>query len=316
VNAGGVVVGTARRLVRVGGTDSTRTEWKAAYWSQGTGLRLVAGLDVLIDINDNGVGVGTLTTAEGVRSYQWNGFTTVELGAFNVTALSGNGTAVGYTTQDQPRRVDAVRATPGNVLPFPGFGGMPAGSYAADVQGDIVVGTVGMQWLEAFVWTPAAGAQRLFADDHESIASAVNASGTIVGWSGELRGAFRRAPGGQIEALQALPGAPTHWGRTCAWGVSNVGVAVGISDSPTGRRAVKWLQDGTLVELGAGYPRAINDAGLIAGNQQPFGGHVIVWLPDGRRFPLGGPDGTVGEPSDWLPGSAPGPPASSMSGPC
>jgi probable HAF family extracellular repeat protein len=155
------------------------------------------------------------------------------------------------------------------------------------VVGDAYLSVDGQEVYHAVRWDAAGKATDLgvLPGDLFSMAKAVNASGVVIGESHTAgyasSHAVRWAANGAMTQLASLPGADA----TYANAIADDGTVVGFS----GDKPVKWLPDGTLVELprlGAGYNAAqmITDSGLISGYSA---GHLVRWSPEGTITDLG-----------------------------
>ena len=317
LNEAGVVVGRAQRMWLPTPGD-TVWQTRAAMWTQQGGLEVLplpAGFDEAYakDVNDAGQ---ILVTAVDTPSYTysahlWHDDTWTALGDFHPVALGEDGTVVGYRVEDY--RHIPVRLAPGGALEdldaMLGIGACGAARQAAprDVAGDIVVGNTldnGVAMHSEAVAVIGSEASLLFTEcgfPPQSTAEGVNASGWIVGWNGATTTAYLRKPGEEPQSLGALPGHTDSWGVSCAFEVSDDGWIAGSSHGPEGTHAVRWTPAGQIQDLGRGTALEINDAGMAVGAQTyaPVG-PVVVWLTDGTRIELAGPNGTPGT-DDWRP---------------
>ena len=321
VNGDGVVVGTANRKRELGEGD-TVWEVRVATWTQAGGLHVLPlpdGVDAAmgVDVNDAGqvLAVAVDTPSYTFSAHLWSGGGWSPLGMFYPTALGEDGTVVGFWRENPSAQINLpVRVAAGGTketideLLVTGSCGVTTTAIPKDVSGGVVVGNTQIQgsgyWLEA-VALEASSATLLFGTEechlsNESTADGVNESGWIVGWSGGLTTAYVQKPGSPPVSLGALPGYTDHWGVSCAYGVSDAGWIAGSSYGPSGDHAVRWNPAGEIEDLGLGLAFAVNDDGMTVGLPEVGGYYdpAVVWLPDGTRLELGGPNGTVGE-LDW-----------------
>jgi len=112
--------------------------------------------------------------------------------------------------------------------------------------------------------------------------SAINDEGEIVGYGWANREVDNHAVLwriGTVIDLGTLGGTQSE-----AEAINNRRQIVGTSETASDSEAPVWhaflWHDGRMVDLGSGYPVAINDRGQIIGNSGPYGGHARVWLPN------------------------------------
>jgi probable HAF family extracellular repeat protein len=112
--------------------------------------------------------------------------------------------------------------------------------------------------------------------------SAINEEGEIVGYGWANREVDKHAVLwriGTVIDLGTLGGMQSE-----AEAINNRRQIVGTSETASDSEAPVWhaflWHDGRMVDLGSGYPVAINDRGQIIGNSGPYGGHARVWLPN------------------------------------
>lgn len=134
--------------------------------------------------------------------------------------------------------------------------------------------------LRAFVWSAVTGMVPLqpLPGESESIATAINDVGTIVGSSADH--AVRWDPSGRAEDLGTLRG-----GASQANGINNKGQVIGWSlDASGARRAFLWTEAGGMVNIGtlpgdlASDALAINDNGVVVGlSSSSLGSRPFRW---------------------------------------
>lgn len=140
-------------------------------------------------------------------------------------------------------------------------------------RGDIVGSSSINGQSHAFLWTASGGMRDLGTlGGANSLATAINDSGTVVGWAQNAAGVTRAflwtERGGMVD-LGTLGGAASE-----AWGINNSGQVAGVAQIATGQnRGFRWSSSGGMVNLGTmGGPSSrangINDAGVVSCNGQ------------------------------------------------
>lgn len=129
----------------------------------------------------------------------------------------------------------------------------------------------------------------------DTVASAVNDQGVIVGWAWGTNGgahAIRWSPAGRPTELNGLPGS----GYSVAEAINNRGDIVGYSTTAGVDHAVRWNARGVITDLGTLPPRnegtdayGINDRGVVVG-YAPIRSkvvHAVEWPANGAITDLG-----------------------------
>src|SRR5688500_7871590 len=128
------------------------------------------------------------------------------------------------------------------------------------------------------------------------VAAAVGSAALLSGNDAVAQDAARR-PQFRIVDIGALPGADEQpFGGSNALGVNNRREVVGMSHSPVGHRAVRFTEDGGLLDLGdppggGGAAYSINHYGVVVGtgDAAPF-----IWDEKGGMRPIPGLAGVPG----------------------
>jgi probable HAF family extracellular repeat protein len=208
---------------------------------------------------------------------------------YSISDLGGLGSSssgAGYQINDAGAVVGWAESVTGNQQAFVS---MPGGShqnlqspgasdsYAFGINGEnVIVGVSyingqphGTIWSGSTVTDLGAGV----------FATAINASGTIVGSNGH---AFKMV-NGTYQDLGTLPGG--SW--SAAYGVNDSGTAVGYGDLASGLfRAMVWNPNGSVTQLGTlgganSYATAVNNGGEVIGHAGTASGYEHAFLEMG-----------------------------------
>jgi len=294
-------------------------------------------------LNDTGMVIGySEIPAGGFHIFAWTestgmvdigslGGTSTDLSVATFTrtanhALNDSGVVVGYS-ETADGYVHAFRWTLGEGMTDLGtLGGDSSRSVAVNANGMIVgqSSTTHDAYNHAFAWTPKGGMVDLGTLDGNTVATAVNIHGMVVGRSGSRAFVWTKSTGmvdiGTLEedsaaaefvtdsglVVGSIRTAAGH-GRAFVWssssgtvdigtlGGSTVrlidvnanGVAVGLGSLPNGEaHAFVWTAERGIVDLGPIIVRAINDYGVILGGDDSG---FFTLTPTGVRTDLGGP---------------------------
>jgi len=184
-------------------------------------------------LNDAGLIVGTLFDKDGKsHATQWVDGVPSYLGELprarhsSAEAVNSKGKVVGRSTVELPDgtvRIDATLWSHGVATDLGGLGEF-AESAANDINDAGVVVGISDQYAVRWKDKKATRLKHLTGMNH-SVAEAVNAGGTVVGWSGTARKPYAAVAwiGAEAQALQNLPGRVDHFARD----VNAAGVVVG-----------------------------------------------------------------------------------------
>jgi probable HAF family extracellular repeat protein len=222
------------------------SEWHGFLWSEKDGLLDLGTRFVPARINDGGVIAGTCTPPDGWSACVWNGALTSLPASYPqyALAISAAGDVVGYA------------------LPGPSDNEMP------------------------FAWRHDAGLRQLpvVPDAVVSLATDVNAAGTIVGWSWLLTGGGRHTPVMWNAAGSIVANTPDINGIFTA--INDAGVVVGESPAVSSlqARGFTWGAGGRPVFLPGGdasEPTDINSHGVVTGViYEGTRSLAAIWMPD------------------------------------
>jgi probable HAF family extracellular repeat protein len=139
----------------------------------------------------------------------------------------------------------------------------------------------------AFIWDATNGMQDLGTlDGGASRGTAINESGSVVGWSSLLDGTDRAFIWDAANGMQAIGDQDSR-----AFGMNDYGQVVGLTsgdgvNQPPG--GFVWDRDNGMKSLGRILPRDINNSGVVVGFSEDIGGQLtaVLWEDDLGIVPL------------------------------
>jgi PKD repeat protein len=279
---------THRAATAAGAYTVRELATRGGIWSYAIGIN-ASGAMVGIITDSNAVQSPTLWPADGsaprdLGNHVDGGYMGASANAINtagdIVGMSDNGIGQG------PTLWPAGGGAPRNLGSLPGLNSFV---YAINDAGD-VVGESDVQsggGLRATLWPASGGPPRELASlGQQSSAAAINAAGTIVGWSFSGGGSVATlwpAGGGAPRNLASPPGAT--WCN--AHGINDAGDVVGSCQGDVGVPAgpILWPADGSApryLETSGGDGMAINNAGDIVGSIRVGSeDHAALWPADG-----------------------------------
>lgn len=218
----------------------------------------------------------------GPEAYRWDGVNTPQRldgpGLKDAPhAINDQGIIVGWSADLDYNQRAVIWDVDGTMKQVPGVSG-DGEAYDINNSGQVLGRD---SHGRSFLWCESGGLDYL-----DFFGNAINSAGWIAGTEyytnpgsnvGHSRAVFLR-PGGDLEVLRCLP----EWGDYTGSYINDVGQIVGEALFSDGYHVILWNPDGSILDLGAGQPFALNDRGVVIGwwNDTSNGStHSILWQP-------------------------------------
>lgn len=237
-----------------------------------------------------------LCVAAGAQTYLAKDLGTLRHGSARIQAINAQDQAVGAS--GFPHGADTHAFFWQKQGGMRDLGTLSGGDYSSafgiNSSGEVVGTSNTADSMHAFSWTATSGLVQLplLPGTNASQAYAINDHGQVAGSSGTHAVIWNN---GAVQDLGTL-GGPT----SAAHGINNLGIAVGVSDTPADTQHAFISSGGAMTEIaplpGDNSSRAdhINDAGMVVGASQGSGGvRAFIWTQQSGIQALGSLSGST-----------------------